>query len=58
MVFLEDLGSSNGTFLRVRRSIALEVGDEIAIGRNVFRLEQDHEQGPSSEVVACQVFRT
>ena len=36
--FLEDLASSNGTFLKVRRSIELEVGDEILIGSGMFRL--------------------
>lgn len=40
MVFLEDLNSSNGTFLRPRRAIALEAGDEILIGASVFRLEE------------------
>jgi hypothetical protein len=37
-VFLEDLGSSNGTFLRIREAVALEPGDEIAIGTSVIRL--------------------
>lgn len=40
LLFLEDLGSSNGTYLRVRRPIPLEPGDEILIGRTVLRLEQ------------------
>jgi hypothetical protein len=40
MLFLEDLGSSNGTFLRVRRPIVLELGDELVIGTSVFRLEE------------------
>jgi len=39
MVFLEDLNSSNGTFLRPKRAVILEVGDEILIGTTVFRLE-------------------
>ena len=41
LLFLEDLGSSNGCFLRIRRPIVLEAGDEIVIGTNVLRLEQD-----------------
>ena len=41
MVFLEDLGSSNGTFLRVHRPILLEPGDEILVGTTVLRFEQD-----------------
>lgn len=40
LVFLDDLGSSNGTLLRIRRPIALEVGDEILVGTTVIRLEQ------------------
>ena len=36
---LEDLGSANGTLLRIRRSIMLEVGDEIVVGKTVLRLE-------------------
>lgn len=43
MLFLEDMGSANGTFLRPRRPIILEVGDEILIGANVFRLEEVQE---------------
>jgi RNA polymerase subunit RPABC4/transcription elongation factor Spt4 len=39
-VFLEDLGSSNGTFLRIRRPAALEAGDEILAGTCLFRLER------------------
>lgn len=40
MIFLEDMGSSNGTFLRVRRPIILEPGDEILVGASVLQLEQ------------------
>ena len=39
MVFLEDMGSANGTFLRVRRPIVLELGDEILVGTAVLQLE-------------------
>lgn len=39
LVFLEDLGSSNGTLLRIRRPIILEAGDEILIGTRMMRLE-------------------
>ncbi len=39
MLFLEDLGSSNGTFLRVHRPVAMEDGDELVIGTTVFMLE-------------------
>lgn len=40
MLFLEDLNSSNGTFMRPRRPIIIEAGDEIMIGTSVFRLEE------------------
>jgi pSer/pThr/pTyr-binding forkhead associated (FHA) protein len=46
MVFLEDLGSSNGTFLRVRRPIVLEPGDEIVVGTCSLRF--DEKAQPSS----------
>jgi len=39
-VVLEDLGSANGTFLRVRRPVALEPGDEILVGTSLFTLEK------------------
>lgn len=38
---LEDTGSSNGTFVRVRRPIALEPGDEIVLGTTVLHFEPD-----------------
>lgn len=37
-VQVEDLGSSNGTFLRLARPIRLEPGDEIVVGTTSFRL--------------------
>ena len=40
MLMVEDLGSSNGTFLRVRQPIVLGPGDEILLGTTVLRLEQ------------------
>jgi len=43
MLFLEDMGSANGTFLRPRRPVILETGDEILIGANVFRVEEVQE---------------
>lgn len=39
-VFLEDLGSANGTFLRIRGAVPLEVGDEILVGTCLLRLEK------------------
>jgi len=40
MILVEDLASSNGTLLRIRRSVAIEPGDELVIGTTVLRLEQ------------------
>ncbi len=37
-VYLKDLGSSNGTFLRVRREIPLRNGDLLLLGRNLLRV--------------------
>ncbi|MCO4763885.1 MAG: FHA domain-containing protein, partial [Myxococcales bacterium] len=37
-VYLKDLGSSNGTFLRVKREIALRSGDLLLLGRNLLRV--------------------
>jgi len=41
LFYLEDLRSSNGTLLRIRRPIVLEAGDEIVIGTTVLQLEMD-----------------
>ncbi len=40
LVFLDDLGSSNGTLLKICRPVIIEPGDEIMIGSTVLRLEQ------------------
>lgn len=37
-VYLKDLGSSNGTFLRIKREIALRNGDLLLLGRNLLRV--------------------
>lgn len=39
LVFVEDLGSSNGTLLRIKRPIALEPGDELVVGTTVLLIE-------------------
>lgn len=39
LLFLEDLGSSNGTLLRIRRPIIVETGDEIVVGSTVICVE-------------------
>ena len=36
---LVDLGSSNGTFLRVRGEVTLSHGDEIRVGQQLLRLD-------------------
>ncbi len=41
---LRDLGSSNGTFLRVRGRSELEPGDHLRIGQHLFRLDVDNGQ--------------
>jgi pSer/pThr/pTyr-binding forkhead associated (FHA) protein len=37
--FLADLGSSNGTFVRVRKETVLDEGDEFRVGQQLFRIE-------------------
>jgi len=39
-VTLEDLGSSNGTFVRVRQAIELKPGDEVLIGTSILNIEE------------------
>lgn len=39
-IILEDLGSSNGTYLRVRQRVSVEPGDEILVGASVLRIEE------------------
>ena len=39
---LRDLGSSNGTFLRVHGKVDLESGDHLRIGQHLFRYEMDN----------------
>lgn len=36
---LQDLGSSNGTFVRIRGKIELRVGDHLRIGQQLFRFD-------------------
>jgi pSer/pThr/pTyr-binding forkhead associated (FHA) protein len=38
---VEDLGSSNGTYLGIRRDTPLSSGDRIRIGQHLFRLDVD-----------------
>ena len=37
--FVSDLGSKNGTFLRVKSDVELEEGDIVILGRHIFRFE-------------------
>ena len=39
-VILEDAGSSNGTFCRVRRPVVLEPGDEFMVGSSLLRVDK------------------
>lgn len=39
-ILLKDLNSSNGTFLRVQKTIILEPGDEFLVGTRLIRLEK------------------
>jgi pSer/pThr/pTyr-binding forkhead associated (FHA) protein len=39
VITLTDLGSSNGTFLRVRSKVELKAGDHLRIGQQLFRFD-------------------
>ena len=47
----EDLDSSNGTCLRIRRPIVVEPGDELIVGKSVFRVEGGLPEPAVQEVV-------
>jgi pSer/pThr/pTyr-binding forkhead associated (FHA) protein len=38
-VYLKDLGSSNGTFVRVKSDVSLQEGDLLLLGRNLLRVK-------------------
>lgn len=42
---LVDLGSSNGTFLRIRADVELAPGDHFRVGQQLFRVDFDAHQG-------------
>jgi hypothetical protein len=39
-LYLEDLGSSNGTYMRVRNAVQIKAGDEILVGTSMLRVEE------------------
>ena len=43
---LQDLGSSNGTALRVRGRVSLRAGDQFRMGRHLFRFETSAGEAP------------
>ncbi len=42
-LFLEDLEGGNGIFIRIRRPVELEIGDEVVIGDQLLRIERNPE---------------
>ncbi len=61
---IEDLGSSNGTYVAIRRDTALEDGDRIRIGQHLFRLDlgratkaRKDEERPASAAFAVEPHR-
>ncbi|MBK7401696.1 MAG: hypothetical protein IPJ34_36945 [Myxococcales bacterium] len=42
-LFLEDLEGGNGIFIRIRRPVELEIGDEIVVGDQLLRIERNPE---------------
>ena len=51
-VTVEDLGSVNGTYLRLRAPHALGIGEEIRMGRQLLRLEPLPRPAPGTEPAA------
>ncbi len=51
--FLADLGSSNGTFLRIRGDVELLHGDQFRVGQQLFRVELNAE-ATTSELSAAR----
>ena len=49
-VFVEDLGSSNGTFIRVNRPMELEPGNELIIGTTAVWLEAINRSDSAEEM--------
>ncbi len=39
-IYLEDLGSTNGSFVRAGERFNLKAGDEVKIGQSIFRVEK------------------
>lgn len=46
---LLDLGSSNGTFIRIRGQVELVPGDHVRIGQHLFRYDSNNGQVPGQE---------
>lgn len=42
-LYLEDLEGGNGIFIRIRRPVELEIGDEIVVGDQLLRIERNPE---------------
>ncbi len=43
-LWLQDIGSSNGTFIRVRGKVELTSGDFLRIGQHLFRIDEESGQ--------------
>jgi hypothetical protein len=50
-LLVQDLNSSNGTCLRIHRPVVVEPGDELIVGKSVFRVEGDPPGPGAQEVV-------
>jgi len=55
-LFVEDLDSTNGTFLRVKGKIELQSGDEIKIGQSIFRIEEHTESTEGDDLIGKSEF--
>lgn len=55
-LFLEDLGSTNGTFLRLKRKKQLQHGEYLLIGKQLLRFEMEAPSSVQSPALAGQTM--
>ncbi|MBF8247572.1 MAG: FHA domain-containing protein, partial [Bacteroidetes bacterium] len=54
-LFIKDLKSVNGTYLKVRSAVTLEDGDQFRVGQQAFKLSYQKQQAPTKVHVTTRV---
>ncbi|MBM2842069.1 MAG: hypothetical protein HW412_2597 [Bacteroidetes bacterium] len=54
-MFIKDLKSVNGTYLKVRSAVTLEDGDQFRVGQQAFKLSYQKQQAPTKVHVTTRV---